>query len=189
MLIELHTPSGKKQKLFALADTHGRHRQITVPGDVDTVIFAGDACEAGDHLQLTDFFAWFAALPAGNKLFVPGNHDLPFEFAPDFAKSMVPQNVIFLEDDGVTLDGVRFYSLPVRPWMHNESYLPSGVDVLITHGAPAGLLDAHTGCPTLRKLVALARPKNHIFGHVHQTGGQSVQEDRTMFWNAAVKQL
>jgi hypothetical protein len=45
---------------------------------------------------------------------VPGNHDLPFEFAPNVAASMAPKNVIFLEKDGVTLNSVRFYAFPVR---------------------------------------------------------------------------
>jgi predicted phosphohydrolase len=189
MRIELNTHSGNSQKLFAFADTHGNHWQITVPNDVETVIFAGDACEAGDHVQLTDFFAWFSSLPVRNKLFVAGNHDLPFEFAPDLAKNMVPENVIFLENEGVTVEGVHFYALPARPWMYKPLYLPSDVDVLVTHGAPKGILDANLGCPILRKLIALARPKNHIFGHVHQTAGQSVQEGDTMFWNVAVKQI
>jgi Icc-related predicted phosphoesterase len=187
MKIELNTHSGKRHVVFAFADTHGRHRQVAVPGDVDTVIFAGDACEAGDQAQLEDFFAWFASLPAKNKLFVPGNHDLPFEFAPDIAANMVPKNVIFLEEDGITLNGMRFYALPARPWMHEALYLPSNIDVLVTHGAPKGILDAGQGCHILRKLVALEKPKNHIFGHVHQTGGQSVQEERTTFWNVTVK--
>jgi predicted phosphohydrolase len=188
MRIELNTRSGEKRVVFAFADTHGKHRQMVIPNDVDAVVFAGDACEAGDQEQLEDFFAWFSALPAKNKLFVPGNHDLPFKFAPNVAASMMPKNVIFLEEDGITLDGVRFYALPVRPWMYKPLYLPSDVDVLVTHGAPQGILDAGMGCSILRRLVALARPKNHIFGHVHQTGGQSKHEDHTLFWNVAVKQ-
>jgi Icc-related predicted phosphoesterase len=187
MLIELDTHSGKKQQIFAFADTHGKHRKITVPDSVETVIFAGDACNAGDHVQLMDFFAWFSTLPVKNKLFVPGNHDLPFEFAPNLAKNMVSENVIFLENEGVTIEGVHYYSLPARPWMHEVLYLPSDVDILVTHGAPKGILDADTGCPILRKLIALEKPKNHIFGHIHQTAGQSVQEGSTMFWNVAVK--
>ncbi|MDR1895535.1 MAG: metallophosphoesterase [Prevotellaceae bacterium] len=186
MLIKFKNLSGEEHQLFAFADTHGNHRQIIVPDDVETVIFAGDACEAGDQNQLEDFFAWFSALPAKNKLFVPGNHDLPFEFAPDFAKSMVPENVIFLENESVTLNGIRFYSLPVRPWMHAPLYLPSGVDVLVTHGAPQGILDKGFGCTILRHLVDLAKPEIHLFGHLHFSGRQWMQEGETQFYNVAV---
>jgi predicted phosphohydrolase len=188
MLIELNTRSGNRKTVFAFADTHGQHRRVAIPADVETAIFAGDACNAGNHAQLVDFFAWFSALPTKNKLFMPGNHELPFELAPKLAKDMVPSSVIFLENEGVIIDGVRFYSLPARPWMYKALYLPSDVDVLVTHGAPMGIMDGGLGCSTLRKLVALARPQNHIFGHVHQTGGQSLKEGCTMFWNVAVRE-
>jgi predicted phosphodiesterase len=185
MLIKFKKPSGGEQQLFAFADTHGNHRRVIVPDGVETIIFAGDACEAGDQEQLEDFFAWFSALPARNRLFVPGNHDLPFEIDPDFAKSMVPENVIFLEDDGVTLNGIRYHSLPVRPWMHTPLYLPSGIDVLITHGAPQGILDKGFGCHILRNLIDSAQPQIHIFGHLHFTGGKSTREGKTWFYNVA----
>jgi hypothetical protein len=69
MRIELSARSGKKRVVFAFADTHGKHRQAAIPNDVDAVAFAGDACEAGDHEQREDFFAWFSALPAKNGFF------------------------------------------------------------------------------------------------------------------------
>jgi predicted phosphohydrolase len=177
----------KRRQLFAFSDTHGNHRQVVIPAGAETVVFAGDACDAGDRKQLEDFFAWFSALPVQNKLFVSGNHDLPFEFAPDLAKSMVPKNVVYLENDGITLNGIRFYSLPVRPWMHSPLYLPSGVDVLVTHGAPQGILDEGCGCPILHHLVTLAKPEIHLFGHLHFSGGQSVREGQTQFYNVAVE--
>jgi predicted phosphohydrolase len=188
MLIEINTHSDKTQTIFAFAYTHGQHRQITVPEGIDTVIFAGDACEAGDHIQLMDFFKWFSSLSVNNKIFVSGNHDLPFEFAPELAEGMVPENIIHLENRGVMINGVHYYSLPVRPWMHNSMCLPSDVDVLVTHGAPKGILDGGFGCDILSEIIKLSRPKNHIFGHVHQTGGQSTKKDCTMFYNVAEKQ-
>jgi predicted phosphohydrolase len=188
MLITPNTTGADNcRQIFAFADTHGRHRQTVVPGGVETVVFAGDACEAGDMIQLNDFFDWFSALPVKNKLFVPGNHDMPFEFAPELAESMIPDNVIFLENSGVTLDGIHFYSLPARPWMYKPLYLPSDVDVLVTHGAPKGILDGGSGCLILRRLISTARPKLHIFGHAHRAGGQSLREGNTLFYNTAVK--
>jgi len=54
------------------------------------------------------------------------------------------------------LGGVRFYVLPVRWLMHEPLYLPQGVDVLVTHGAPLNILDdnGHWGCPIICKLCA-----------------------------------
>jgi predicted phosphohydrolase len=188
MLINFKKPSGEEQQLFAFADTHGNHRRVIVPDGVETVVFAGDACVGGDQEQLDDFFSWFSALPVRNKLFVSGNHDLPFELDPGSAQSMVPANVIFLEDNGVTLNGIRFYSLPARQWMHAPLYLPSGIDVLITHGAPQGILDNGSGCPILRNLIDLAQPQIHIFGHLHFSGGQSIQKGKTCFYNVVFRE-
>jgi predicted phosphodiesterase len=187
MLINFKNPSGAEQQLFAFSDTHGNHRQVIVPDGVETILFAGDACEMGDLNQLEDFFAWFSALPVRNKLFVPGNHDLPFELVPDFARSILPENVIFLENQGVTLNGIRFYSLPVRPWMYAPLYLPSGIDVLVTHGAPLGIMDKNFGCSILRHLVDSAQPAIHIFGHLHFSGGKSMREGKTQYFNVAVE--
>ncbi len=39
-------------------------------------------CDAGDMQQLLDFFVWYAELPIPHKVFVHGNHDLPFELEP-----------------------------------------------------------------------------------------------------------
>ncbi|GHT19016.1 hypothetical protein AGMMS4957_02370 [Bacteroidia bacterium] len=178
----------REKTIFAFADTHGKHREINIPSDTDIVVFAGDACEAGDQEQLTDFFDWFAALPVKHKLFVPGNHDLPFEFSPEFAVRMVPRNVTFIEQGEITLDGIRFYVLPVRPWLHEPLPLPSGVDVLITHGAPKGILDGGgQGCPILMELVDAAHPQIHLFGHSHLDGGKSLQMGDTLFCNVAMK--
>ena len=53
--------SFKGKKIFAFADTHGRHRMIRVSDDTDILICAGDAVE--DNLQgneYDDFLDWFS---------------------------------------------------------------------------------------------------------------------------------
>ncbi|RAL10734.1 Metallo-dependent phosphatase [Aspergillus homomorphus CBS 101889] len=54
--------------------------------------------------------------------------------------------------------------------------IPPGVDVAMTHGPPAGVLDytAHgqrAGCPDLLAAAARARPPMHCFGHIHEGWG------------------
>jgi predicted phosphodiesterase len=174
-------------KLFAFSDTHGVHRRIAVPVYADIAVFAGDACNEGDREQFADFLEWFAALPAKHRLFVAGNHDLPFERDPETARTLVSGGITVLDCGGMTLEGIRFYALPARPWLHSPLYLPSTVDVLVTHGAPAGIMDDRgLGCPVLRRLVDLAAPAIHIFGHVHFCGGQTVRNEKTAFYNVAV---
>ncbi|OAA73618.1 Metallophosphoesterase domain protein [Cordyceps fumosorosea ARSEF 2679] len=55
-----------------------------------------------------------------------------------------------------------------------------GVDVLLTHGPPRGLLDGDgRGCPLLRREVARARPRLLVCGHVHAGRGvATLRHDR-----------
>ncbi|KAJ5758060.1 uncharacterized protein N7511_006754 [Penicillium nucicola] len=50
------------------------------------------------------------------------------------------------------------------------------VDILLTHGPPKGVLDAvppdlNVGCPHLMKAAWRARPRLHVFGHIHEGWG------------------
>jgi len=68
--------------------------------------------------------------------------------------------------------------------------IPDGVDVLVTHTPPYGILDraphgAHMGCPALAPHVEeRIRPRFHVFGHVHADCG-AVRRGGTVFINAA----
>jgi len=180
------------KRIEAFADTHGRHREYQYDREAtDILVCAGDVCDAGNEAQLRDFFVWFAAQPAKHKLFVPGNHDLPFDVNPEYAAQYyVIDGVTCIECGGVTLDGVYFYILPARWTLHERLYLPNNVDVLVTHGAPSHILDdnGRWGCSILLGLVRKAQPKIHIFGHIHQNGQQKTVFGKTSFYNVAVKQ-
>ena len=68
--------------------------------------------------------------------------------------------------------------------------MPDVVDVLVTHGPPRGILDpgwqeAHPGSTALAGAVAARRIAHHVFGHLHDAGGQSVQCGATTFHNVA----
>jgi Icc-related predicted phosphoesterase len=66
--------------------------------------------------------------------------------------------------------------------------IPEGVDILVTHSPPFGVLDVfrykNMGCPHLRKAVSRVKPKVHVFGHVHDAHGVATEENTT-FINAA----
>lgn len=58
---------------------------------------------------------------------------------------------------------------------HNFA-IEKGVDVVITHGPPRGIMDytasdQRAGCPDLFAAVARARPRLHCFGHIHEGWG------------------
>ena len=160
----------KGNKIFAFSDTHGMYRRFDVPTDADILICAGDACEGFNPADLTDFFAWYAAIPAKLRIFVPGNHDRVFNTNPDRAGNLIPDVVIYLENDGIVYDGIKFYSVPARPYLKTRLPIPEDVDFLITHGPAYSYLDRDMGCKQLYLSVTSARPKYHIFGHVHEEG-------------------
>jgi hypothetical protein len=68
--------------------------------------------------------------------------------------------------------------------------IPSDVDVLITHGPPARILDmtvsnVNAGCAQLLARVQEIKPKLHVFGHIHEDYGL-VKHGPTTFVNASI---
>lgn len=50
------------------------------------------------------------------------------------------------------------------------------IDLLLTHGPPSGILDevsgdTHVGCKHLLRAAERARPRIHVFGHIHEAYG------------------
>ena len=162
----------KGHKIFAFSDTHGMYRRLAIPTDADILICAGDACEGFNPADLQDFFAWYTSIPAQLRIFVPGNHDFIFNQDPIRARNLISGGVIYLENEGMEFDGIKFYSVPARPYLKTPVSIPNDVDFLITHGPAYSHLDRDQGCKQLFLAVASARPKYHIFGHVHEEGIQ-----------------
>lgn len=144
--------------------------RLKVPVDADVLICAGDACEGFNPADLQDFFTWYASIPARLRIFVPGNHDRIFNTDPVRARNMVPGSIILLESEGMEYDGIKFFSVPARPYLRAPVAIPVNVDFLITHGPAYSYLDRELGCKQLFLSVASARTKYHIFGHFHEEG-------------------
>ena len=162
----------KGHRIFAFSDTHGMYRRISILADADILICAGDACEGFNPDDLQDFFAWYTSIPAKLRIFVPGNHDRIFNQEPARARNLIPGGVVYLENEGIEFDGIKIYSVPARPYLKTPVIIPADVDFLITHGPAYSYLDRDLGCKNLFLSVASARPKYHIFGHVHEEGLQ-----------------
>ena len=163
----------KGHTIFAFSDTHGMYRRLSIPADADILICAGDASEGFNPADLQDFFAWYTSIPAVLRIFVPGNHDRIFNQEPIRARNLIPGGVLYLENDGVEFDDIKFYSVPARPYIRDtKATILAGVDFLITHRPAYSCLDRDLGCKQLFLSVASARPKYHIFGYVHEEGLQ-----------------
>lgn len=160
--------------IFAFSDTHGRHRELRVPKNVDIVICAGDAVE--DNLagnEYDDFIEWFTQLPCKWKIFIPGNHELSFELgqADGIIHRMTDKGITVLEDAIEDCDGVVIGSIGHNVMIAQED-IPTELDILVTHYPPYGILDEGMGCTEILNFVLHSQPKYHLFGHIHSTGGQ-----------------
>lgn len=191
-------------RIVFVSDTH-THQDLDIPGG-DVLVHAGDATGTGTPREVADFLAWFAAQPHPRRLCIAGNHDWLFQRRPDLAAQMLAGHpgITYLQDQGVRIGGVGFYGSPWQPefcqWAFNLprrgpelrqawARIPAGVDVLITHGPPHGILDQvgggpHLGCEELAERVAAVRPRIHVFGHIHGGFG-AVRSGDTLFINAS----
>lgn len=173
----------KGYHIFAFSDTHGRHSELKIPQETDILICAGDGVNGLALAELQDFFSWYASIPAKLRLFVAGNHELVFDLYPEEAKSIIPKDIVLLENSGICFDGIKFYSVAARPWLHQKIAIPPRTDFLITHGPAKGFLDNDTGCLLLRQAILNDKPHYHIFGHVHALGNQIYRRTCTTFCN------
>lgn len=186
--------------LCIVADTHRQHRALVIP-ECDLLIHCGDFCsfQREDYATLNDADTWFAETPAKHVVCIGGNHDFliqsrEFRFA----------HAALLEDRLVEIEGLAIYGAPWCPDLSGFAYhasedrliekwktIPPGIDILMTHTPPHGILDLptsremHLGCPHLRRELNRIRPRFHVFGHIHASHG-TYQEGGTQFINAAV---
>lgn len=184
-------------RIVAVADTHLYHADLVVP-DGDVFIHAGDMCRGGSLAELDAAARWIRGLPHALKIVIAGNHDWCFVREPAAARRALGDAVVYLEDSAHTAAGLRFWGTPWQPefggWAFNLprgpalaekwAHIPAGIDVLISHGPPAGFGDrswsqARTGCVDLRARVAQVRPRLHLFGHIHECGGAWTADDTT----------
>lgn len=176
----------KGYRIFAFSDTHGMHEKLLIPSQIDILICAGDV--ETDSCNLRAFMKWYASVTAKLRLFVPGNHDLSFDLDPIQAQKEVPQNVILMQNKAFVFNELTFYSLEARPWLFSPTSIPHNVDILITHGAAKGFLDNGKGCAYLEDAIVEAKPRMHLFGHIHECGNRSLENAETVFHNISLYQ-
>jgi len=187
-------------RLVLLSDTHGRHKKLTLP-DGDVLIHCGDVSHRGNLAETEAFGRWFAAQPHTFKVLVPGNHDAATE-NPTARNLLRSLGITVLVDGGATIGGKRFHGSPWTPrfgdwaWMRDDAELgsyfaeiPQGLDVLVTHGPPRGILDRNSaqeacGSAALLDAATIKKPRLHVFGHIHEGRGMCQRGD-TDFLNVA----
>lgn len=180
-------------RLIHLSDTHGLHEQLPDLPEADIVAHTGDITENGTIEEAEGFMEWFCSLPYRHKIFIAGNHDMCLYGANIEG---LPDNVHYLCNEAVTIDGIKFYGVPMFLQDDLEgnfpdlySRIPDDTDVLLTHQAPLGILDEQDGINFgdyyLYKRVIDVKPKYHLFGHIHHTEKTRMTFRGVRFSNAA----
>lgn len=142
-------------------------------------------------------------------LFVPGNHEVGLRPRMNRMRTLVEQyreswgEIHVLVDGAIEIGGRMFYGSPWTPPFHDWAFMkpeadlakvfsgmPQGIDLLITHGPPRGILDPgyrtpYAGSLALLEAVSTRNVKHHVFGHLHGAGGQTVEMGDTQFYNVA----
>ena len=185
-----------------LSDTHEQHNEVDVPF-AEIFIHCGDfSMFSRSMAAIKDFNRWLGTLPHRHRIVVPGNHEFFLENDP--SKRSILSNATVLINEGIEIEGLRIWGSPVTgrdggafgigsPEERRKLYaqIPKNTDVLITHGAPYGVLDSapssgfHSGCRELFDAVMRVKPKLHVFGDVHGSYG-IFQTDHTIYVNAAL---
>ena len=202
-------------KITFISDTHTQHKKIELPGG-DILIFSGDFMGSGYRVyEAQSFLKWFSEQPYKYKIFIAGNHDRYCEINPEIFETLVDdyveQNVIYLKDDLIEIEGLKIYGTPWQPYFCNWAFnipesdrlislyqnIPEDLDILITHCPPYNILDkSHDyrngeeplGSKELEIVLSELgkhRPKIHCFGHIHGDGGNTLT-DGTCYINASV---
>lgn len=189
-------------KIVAISDTHCLHRLLKLP-KADMIIHAGDICKEGTEGEVISFLRWFSRLNFQYKIFIAGNHDFFFDGETDkYLSTIVPKNIIYLNDSGVTIDGLNIWGSPITPWLYDGAFnrnpgrdiskhwklIPLNTNILITHGPAYGILDKNrvnfsVGCKSLKRSIHKIQPKLHICGHIHEAYGKTTI-GQTTFINA-----
>ena len=178
-------------KVVFISDTHSQHRKVKLP-EGDMLIHAGDVSIRGLEHEIKDFLEWFSEQQFQYKIFIAGNHDFFFEQKPaEYIVNLIPENIIYLNDNGVEIEGLKIWGSPIQPWFFDWAFqrrpgpdiqkhwdmIPADTDILITHGPPKNVLDLTVrnilaGCSGLLETVQVIKPQVHVFGHIHEAAGE-----------------
>lgn len=171
-------------KILHISDTHNLHPLLVNLPPADVIVHSGDFTDMGTEEEVLDFLNWFIELPYQYKIFITGNHDLCLWDAENIED--LPENVYFLQDRAVVIEGVKFFGLGYN---HSEKLIPKDTDVLITHEPPRMILDVtereHWGSAAIRNKVFEIKPRYHLFGHDHESFGV-LKQDGVVFSNGSV---
>jgi len=192
-------------RICLISDTHGQHNKLNNLPDADIIIHAGDSTSIGTEGQMREFLGWFSSLEQySHRVLIGGNHDFFLDF--EHKKStgtqkkldeMMPDNVVYLNDSGITINDINIWGSPVQPWFYDWGFnrrrgdeilkhwnlIDDDCDILVTHGPPSDVdfLDRcvdgrKVGCADLYRKIIEIKPSLVVFGHIHEGYGHITKE-------------
>lgn len=174
-----------------ISDLHGHYPELK---GGDLLIVAGDLTARDTHGEYLRFYSWLHKQKYKHYIFIAGNHDNLIEKDEVLTRGLA--HTTYLCDSGTQFEGLKIWGSPwtkTFPGMNLNckaftvdteeefaeewSLIPDDVDILVTHSPPFGILDKtaskeRVGSIALRNIVARIQPKLHVFGHIHENGGQ-----------------
>ena len=184
-------------KIIATSDTHGDHRNLTIP-KCDIFIHAGDIVGNNGLHDYADFKEWLDEIPADHCVIIAGNHDLLLEHDMWGYKLFGTHH--YLENSWEEIMGLKIWGSPCTlPFAGAFNFgpkalkpiwnkIPNDTDIIITHGPPwligDSVYDDHAGDGYLGARVMDIDPILHVFGHIHEGYGEYDVRNIT-YWNAS----
>lgn len=198
-------------KILHISDTHALHG--TFPDErfngVDLVIHSGDCSNYRDPYrnsnEVLDFIEWYKKVPVKHKIYVAGNHDTSIERRLVTPGHFAEAGIIYLENSGTTIDGVKFWGSPITPTFCDWSFMkardkthkvwqqiPDDTDVLIVHGPPKSVRDLSVsregelemcGDRSLTKRCWALKDSLKLccFGHIHNCDDVQTNQGISMY--------
>lgn len=168
----------------------------------DLLIIAGDLTARDTEWEHDDIFEWICDQSYIKKVFISGNHDNYIQRNNEkFLETLENSDIEYLCDSGTEFEGLKIWGSPwtsqfpginpkccafTKPYMvrlqDRWELIPKDVNILITHNPPYGILDnvpreynPSVGDKDLRYVLETSdNLKLHVFGHIHENGGQQI---------------
>ena len=183
------------------------------------VIHSGDSTNYKDlyknEVELQDFIYWYSRVKVKYKILIAGNHDITLEKNLfNIKQTLKDNNIIYLENESVTIEGIKIWGSPFTPTFGNWSFMkarhklgkiwntiPDNTDIVIVHGPPKGIMDSsfdfnnyieRCGCNALKNKILQIQPKLFLSGHIHNNkeiinaGTLKLSAYKTIFSNGSV---
>lgn len=192
-----------------ISDCHDVYQDLNVlvPQDIDILFITGDMTYRGRESEIEFLMLDLVKLKKRIKYIVCvfGNHEVECQGREqEYKLKFASIGVTLLNHESVEIEGVRTFGSPYTPEFFDWAFMykredgekvwdqiPSGTQVLLTHGPALGILDlcpnGHVGCEDLKNKILYGLPslKYHLFGHIHESYG-TMEEKGIFFSNGSI---